>query len=192
MTKKMMMLAAAAAVAIGALADEETVDGYMWTYQINGDKAEILDLCEKLNINIDQADAHWNNFKLYKEKEYNTFTGTYDDTERYVLDVHRLIGDPQTHQYQVLDKEQNYVDQYKYTELRSFTSFRNDFLPWVSISTKDDLAGINAMLKKISIATTWYTEKWGLDAFTLRKEVSDRQDNINEYMKNNVVFYDLK
>ncbi len=159
----------------------------------NGDKAEILDLCEKLNINIDQADAHWNNFKLYKEKEYNTFTGQYDDTERYVLDVHRLIGDPQTHEYQVMNKEQtDYVDQYKYTELRSFTSFRNDFLPWVSISTKDDLAGINAMLKKISIATTWYTEKWGLDAFTLRKEVSDRQDNINEYMKNNVVFYDLK
>ena len=72
----------------------------------NGDKEEILDLCEKLNINIDQADAHWNNFKLYKEKEYNTFTGKYDDTERYVLDVHRLIGDPVTHEYQVMNKEQ--------------------------------------------------------------------------------------
>ena len=31
-----MMLAAAAAVAIGACADEETVGGYTWTQRING------------------------------------------------------------------------------------------------------------------------------------------------------------
>ena len=41
MTKKMMMLAAAAAVAIGACAETETVGGYTWTYRINGDTAEI-------------------------------------------------------------------------------------------------------------------------------------------------------
>ena len=41
MTKKLtMMLAAAVAVAIGAQAETETVGGYTWTYQINGDTAE--------------------------------------------------------------------------------------------------------------------------------------------------------
>ena len=39
MTKKLMMLAAA--VAVVAWADTETVGGYTWKYQINGDTAEI-------------------------------------------------------------------------------------------------------------------------------------------------------
>ena len=42
MTKKMMMLAAAAVVAIGAWADTETAGGYTWTYEINGYTAEIM------------------------------------------------------------------------------------------------------------------------------------------------------
>ena len=41
MTKKMVMLVAAAAVVFGAWAETETVGGYTWTYQINGDTAEI-------------------------------------------------------------------------------------------------------------------------------------------------------
>ena len=41
MTKKLMMLAAAVAVALGARAATETVGDYTWTYRINGDTAEI-------------------------------------------------------------------------------------------------------------------------------------------------------
>ena len=41
MTRKLMMLAAAVAVACGARAETETVGGYTWTYRINGDTAEI-------------------------------------------------------------------------------------------------------------------------------------------------------
>ena len=40
MTKKMVMLVAAAAVVFGAWAETETVGGYTWTYQINGDTAD--------------------------------------------------------------------------------------------------------------------------------------------------------
>ena len=36
-----MMMAAVVAVVFGAWADTETVDGYTWTYRINGDTAEI-------------------------------------------------------------------------------------------------------------------------------------------------------
>ena len=41
MSKKLMMMVAAVAVAIGVWADTETVGGYTWTYRINGDTAEI-------------------------------------------------------------------------------------------------------------------------------------------------------
>ena len=41
MTKKLMMMFAAAVVAFGAWAETETVGGYTWMYRINGDTAEI-------------------------------------------------------------------------------------------------------------------------------------------------------
>ena len=46
MTKKLMMMAAAAAVAFGAWAatETETVDGYTWKYRVDGGTAEITDV----------------------------------------------------------------------------------------------------------------------------------------------------
>ena len=41
MTRKLMMMVAAVAAAFGAWAATETIGGYKWTYQINGDTAEI-------------------------------------------------------------------------------------------------------------------------------------------------------
>jgi len=158
-----------------------------------GDKENILELIDSLDINLDAPKSHWNNFMLYEESKYNDQTGEYDPTNRYVLDEHRLIGDPNTHLHQVVNKDATaYVDEYKYKELRRFTSFKDDFLPWVKISTDEDLTGINALLKKLDIATKWYTENWGLYAFTLRREVVRRQDNINDYLKNEVTIFELK
>ena len=41
MKTKLIMMAAAVAVTLGAWADTETVGDYTWTYRINGDTAEI-------------------------------------------------------------------------------------------------------------------------------------------------------
>lgn len=152
-----------------------------------GDKEDILELIDSLEINLDDPTGHWNNFTLYEESEYNDQTGEYESTERYVLDEHRLIGGA----YQVVNKEATaYVAQYRYKEFRKFTSFKDDFLPWVEISTKDELTGINALLKKLDIATKWYTEKWGLYAFKLRHEVRERQNAVNDYLKE-ITIYEL-
>lgn len=152
-----------------------------------GDKEDILELIDSLEINLDDPTGHWNNFTLYEESEYNDQTDEYESTERYVLDEHRLIGGA----YQVVNKEATaYVAQYRYKEFRKFTSFKDDFLPWVEISTKDELTGINALLKKLDIATKWYTEKWGLYAFKLRHEVRERQNAINDYLKE-ITIYEL-
>lgn len=157
-----------------------------------GDKEDILELIDSLGINLDAPNSHWNNFILYEESEYNDQTGNYEPTERYVLDEHRLLGDPNTNVNQVVNKEATgYVDQYQYKVLRKFNSFKDDFLPWVKVTTDEDLTGINALIKKIDIATKWYTENWGLYAFTLRRETEQRQANINDYLKG-VTIYDLK
>ena len=150
-----------------------------------GDKEDILELIDSLEINLDDPNGHWNNFTLYEESEYNDQTGEYESTERYVIDEHRLLG------FQVVNKEATaYVAQYKYKKYREFTSFRTFLNDEVKISTSDELTGINALLKKLDIATKWYTEKWGLYAYTLRREVVERQNAINDYLKE-ITIYEL-
>ena len=152
-----------------------------------GDKEDILELIDSLGIDLDAPKSHWNNFTLYEESEYNDQTDEYDPTNRYVLEDHRLLEN------EVVNKAADaYVKQYRYKELRKFTSFKDDFLPWVKISSDEDLTGINSLLKKLDIATKWYTENWGLYAFTLRREVEKRQSDINDYLKNEVTIYELK
>lgn len=158
-----------------------------------GDKEDILNLIDSLEINLDNPNGHWNNFTLYNELEYDNWTGDYESTGRYVLDEHRLLANPNTHQYQVVNKEGTaYVDQYKYNTFRKFTSFKNDFLPWVKFSSNENLTGINSLLKKLDIATNWYAEKWGLYAFTLRREVRERQNCINDFLQNEVIIFEPK
>jgi substrate import-associated zinc metallohydrolase lipoprotein len=172
-----------------------TDDDYRWMMRIinacapgwrAGDKEEVIKLITDLGIDMDKSGTHWNNFKLYTEKEYNSETGAYDiDTHRIVLDVHRSDE-------KVVNKEHTAeIKKYQYTLYKSFTKF-TDFLDWVPVSYDDQLAGINAMLKKISIATTWQKDRWSLNTFALRKEVHDRQDNLNTFLKDNVTIYELK
>ena len=150
-----------------------------------GDKEGILQLISDLGIDKNKANTHWNNFKLYSESEYNSETGTYDPTDRVVIDVHR-------NREKVINKDYTaYVSKYRYTELKSFTSF-DDFLKWIPQATGDKVAGINAMLKKISIATKWHQERWGLNTFTLREEVRQRQNNMDEFLKNDLKIFELK
>lgn len=171
-----------------------TDNDYRWMMRIinacapgfrQGDKEEVLEFIEKLGIDKDKPGTHWNNFTLYSETEYSSETGTYEPSGRIVLDVHRSSET-------VINKEYTaYVSRFRYTELQKFTSF-DTFLNWVTVTSNESITGINAMLKKVSIATAWHKEKWGLDTFTIREEVRQRQNAINDYLKNEVTIYELK
>jgi hypothetical protein len=156
-----------------------------------GDKDQVLDLIKKLNIDPDKAGTHWNNFSLFDESKYNTDNSAYEPTNRVVVDVHRNLPNSSTHENEVYDLNKGkYVPEFQYTLKKSFTSFQ-DFLNWVPVKSDDSIAGINSMLKKISIATTWHKERWGLETFVLREEVRNRQNDINEFLKT-VTIYPLK
>ena len=75
--------------------------------------------------------------------------------------------------------------------MATYTSFRQ-YLNSLEIDTSENTAGINAILKKIDIASKWYTEKWGLHLYELRREVRQRQANINDWTRANVTIYDLQ
>lgn len=153
----------------------------------NGDKESVLNLIEnELKIkDIDKPGTRWNNFTLYDESEYDAIDGVYKPTDRKVFGDHRDLTS------EVVNKESTrMIKKYTYTAAESFTSFR-DFLDWVPVVTDDNVAGMNAMLKKIDIANSWYNEKWGLDVFTIRQEVQERQNNVNEFLKG-VTIYDYQ
>jgi len=153
-----------------------------------GDKEEVQVLVDSLQIpDFDNPDKPWNKFTLYHQtKEFNTNSNEYDDTDVYVIEAHLN----NTTEYN--SKAGSYVRKYQYEKFRTFNSF-SEFLDWVEYTKDDEVDGINAMLKKISIATDWYTDRWGLHAFELRNEVRYRQDHINEWLRSDdVKIYELK
>ena len=164
-----------------------------------GEKNQVLELLDSLEINPDDPNGHWNNFTLYNELVYDDETGKYKNNNRWVLDEHRLLTE------RVVNKEATaYVAKYLYTKIESFNSFRT-FLQYMedalATGTMVDIIaaqvglrasyGINALLNKINISTKWYTDNWGLYIFKLRHEVRERQNAINDYLKD-VTIYDLK
>ncbi|MCM1078434.1 MAG: putative zinc-binding metallopeptidase [Bacteroidales bacterium] len=153
-----------------------------------GDKEQIKEFIKSLDIkDVDNPDAHWNNFAVYTESEYDNETGQYVPTDNKVLDIYRSTAT-------VANKDYNAeVPQYRYTLYKRYNSF-SSFLDDVTVSSQSDNMGINAILKKISIATTWYKENWQFDIYRIRRELSKRQETINDYIhdKSRVVIYDYQ
>ena len=178
------------------------------------DKADVLNLVDSLGIDPDLQNAPWNNITFYAESEYSTETGSYQPTGRLVLSDFRSGQ-------QVVNKESTaYVSQYRYTLIAESLKFRDFVNLMVDLNDaakrNDDKSpvsfkqlveklinagftfsvstpGVNAIIKKINIATEWYTDRWGLHAFELRQEVRERQNAINEYLHSeDMVVYDLK
>lgn len=135
-----------------------------------GDKEQVMALIDSLEIqNFDDPKQHWNRFTIYTESAMSEETGNYEPTGRYVMDDH--LADATGHSEVKL----------RFTEFKKFTSFQ-EFLDWVDYDTSDNNGGMNAVLKKYELATKWYTETWGLHLFTMRREVRERQNNLNKFI----------
>ena len=147
----------------------------------NGDKEQVYELIDSLGIRgLDDPGKIWNNFSIYKESAQNSETGKYEETGRYVPSFH-------------LDEARSKSEvSLKFEEVKKITSFRDYLDNWVEIDKEDKAAGINAILKKISIAQKWHEEKWGLQLFQLRREVRERQDKVNDFVKSQVTIYDYQ
>jgi glutaredoxin-related protein len=166
-----------------------TDSDYAWmNYIINAcmntgidDKQKVYDLIDSLGIaNLDNPGKPWNNFTVKKESVLNTETNKYEETGRYISSFHE-------NNVKIQNEAKNITA--RYTNVKSFTSFRDYLDNWVE-STGNPNAGINAILTKIETARKWHQEKWGLELFALRREVRARQDKINDYVKANVTIYD--
>ena len=136
----------------------------------DGDKELLWALIDSLDIDADKIGASWNSISIYKESAKNDETGKYEETGRYVTGAHRN------------DALEHAEVQLSFAYEKSFSSFRSFVDNWIEIDNTGETRGLNAILKKIEIATKWYTENWGMNIFELRREVQYRQDHINEYL----------
>lgn len=144
-----------------------------------GDKERVYELIDSLQIEgLDNPNKPWNNFTLKKETSVDSETG--EETERFVPDFHEK------------DAKLHSENSLTYVVEKKFTSFRDYLDNWVEIDSSSETGGMNALLKKLDIATEWYTSQWGLHLFELRKEVKQRQSEINDYIRDNVTIYELQ
>ncbi|MCH5310768.1 MAG: hypothetical protein J1E57_02240 [Prevotella sp.] len=147
----------------------------------DGDKERIYTLIDSLEIKgLDEPGKIWNKFTIYKEQARNEETGKYEDTGRFVPSFHQADAKQQS------EVALNFVEEAK------FTSFRDFLDKWVEIDYSENNGGINAILKKIDIATKWYTDNWGLYLYQIRREVRERQDKVNDFVRENVTIYDYQ
>ncbi len=145
----------------------------------DGDKELIYTLIDSLDIQgLDDPSKPWNNFTIKKETVVSSETG--EQTERFVPDFHER------------DAKSHSEDTPIYENVQSFTSFRDYLDNWVKADNNAATSGMNAILKKLEIATKWYTEQWGLHLYEIRREVKARQSKINDYVRDEVKIYELK
>lgn len=148
----------------------------------DGDQKEVKQLIEDLGIeNAYSPNNSWNKFTVYKEYSKTSADVTKLETGRFVPSFHQ--ADCKRHQANGVTLS--------YEKEKDFTSF-DEFLNWVTLASADETQGINAYLKKLDIAKKWYKENWGLDMFELRKEVRQRQKELNNYIEKNVTIYDYQ
>ena len=143
-----------------------------------GDKELVYELIDSLQIaGLDEPNKPWNRFKILKETSTDSETG--EETERFVPSFHQT------------DAKANAENAVTYEDETSYMTFREYLDTWVQVDNGPETKGMNAILKKLEIAQKWYTEKWGLYLFQIRKEVKARQSKVNEYVRENVTIYDL-
>ena len=152
----------------------------------NGEKERIYTLIDSLKISgVDDPAMVWNNFSVLEELAQNSETNKYEPTGRLITSFHE--ADTRSHAESAV----------RFNKIADFKSFRtflnamegNDEKLTTSV---EKYSGITAILKKIEIATKWYTDNWGLYLFKIREEVRERQNNLNDYVKDNVTIYELQ
>ena len=144
-----------------------------------GDKERIYEFIDSLEIEgLDDPSKPWNKFTIMKEKAVDSETG--EETERFAPDFHER------------DAKDHVEKTVTYTKEKEFTSFRDYLDNWVEIDTSSETGGMNAILKKYDIATEWYTSQWGLHLFEIRREVRQRQNKVNDFVRDNVTIYEYQ
>ena len=144
-----------------------------------GDKERIYEFIDSLEIEgLDDPSKPWNKFTIMKEKAVDSETG--EETERFVPDFHER------------DAKDHAEKTVTYTKEKEFTSFRDYLDNWVEIDTSSETGGMNAILKKYDIATEWYTSQWGLHLFEIRREVRQRQNKVNDFVRDNVTIFEYQ
>ena len=150
----------------------------------DGDKEQVYELIQNLEIDgLDDPAKSWNNFTLYEEESQDE-KGQWSSTGRIVPSFH--LADSRQ-QAAASDLTVRYTK-----KVGTFTSFRSFLDNWVQIDNGDEPGGMNAILKKIDIANKWYTERWNIHLYDIRREVRQRQTNLNVWTRDNVTIFDYQ
>ncbi len=166
----------------------------------NGEKEQVSALIDSLEIrDLNGADKSWNNFVIYRAESTDGEFKNYA-TNRHITILKRDYADQSGYYelkslndttYQFVNDMETDTTIYRRVAVVNPTNGQykgfNDYLKnWVKVTGDADLTGMTSILRKLDMATEWYTDKWGLYLFAMRHSVQARQDRINEYMTDSV------
>lgn len=177
----------------------------------SGDKQRVLALLDSLEIKgLDDPAMPWNNFEIFQAvdstdvPEFVCFSNHINMLKRALKegDVTSVALDHPNDSTYVLcgiDSNNKHIPVTYFHRLAKvnptngdYKGFKDYLQRYVKISNDAELAGMNSMLRKLDMATEWYTTKWGLYLYTMRHNVQTRQDNINQYMTDSIKPYIFK
>ena len=172
----------------------------------SGEKEQVAALIDSLAISgLDDADRGWNNFVIYRGETPDGSFRKYA-TSRHIAILQRdyaavsgyyELTHPNDSTYRFVSS----IDGADTTFFRrvatvspaggQYTGFSDYLKRWVPVSSDSELTGMTSILRKLDLATTWYTDRWGLCLFAMRHSVQQRQAGINQYMADSIAPYIL-
>lgn len=154
------------------------------------DKENVYALIDSLGISkakLEDPNAAWNKLSFYNEYDNDGNPTGMRVTKYHLADSkEKNNADDKAYKYGTIQNGK-IVEKPENSEPMTF----NQFMDSLADDDSGEMKGMLAFLKKLNIATTWYTEEWGLHLFEMRQEVRERQDNINEFLKG-ITIYELQ
>lgn len=141
-----------------------------------GVKEQIYTLIDSLDIDVNMPGADWHKFTVYEEFDKE---GTSLGRSTSIYERWRNNGNAR--QKQMANAHHSLSDDFDHQEVvATFNSF-DEFMNWVTVDNSDEVRGISSVIKKIELASEWYTKNFGLHVFDLRHKLFKRQDELNNW-----------
>jgi len=143
-----------------------------------GEKEKILALIDSLDIDLDNMKKNWNTFTLYED---------------FDADGGHIGYSTSFSQRDKADEEHDTNYDHRVKCEKQYSSFRDFLANFVVEDNTLETKGISAMLQKIDIATNdWYVPYFGLNVYNLRRELTKRQNALNEWFETDLLEFPLE
>lgn len=157
----------------------------------SGEKEKVYALIDSLGIDLNARKYWWPPYgKDHKKNPQDSLLIVFED---YDEDGGVIGYSTQIHERNVADDENDTKYSGNRKEIARYKTFKEFMDGHVKEDNTLETKGISAILQKIDIATNdWYVPTFNLYVYSLRRELMKRQNDINDWLQNDLKSFPLK